>query len=118
MAVLHTQSAWLIKPLLTIAAGLLAAACASEVPKSSTSEVGERARVAAANMQDAMVIDCQLPGRLMMLGGGRQYLTSGSLTRLTAIDCRTRGGEYEVGDLSGRHIVAETLAAGRGAGQS
>jgi chromosome segregation ATPase len=30
----------------------------------------------------------------------RNYLTPGVLTRLAAIDCRTRGGEYTVGDLA------------------
>ena len=67
---------------------------------SKTAETIERSRIAAANMQDAIVVDCQLPGRLIQLGGMRQYLSPGSLQRLTAIDCRTRGGEYTLGDLS------------------
>jgi len=94
----------LAKALLTLASGLLVIGCASEVPKAADSEIGERARVAAANMQDAIVVDCQLPGRLMMLGGNRQYLTSGALQRLTAIDCRTRGGEYVLSDLAGGNL--------------
>ena len=101
MITLHALHAKLTKSCLALASGMLVVACATEVPRGSTSEVSARARVAAANMQDAIVVDCQLPGRLMMLGGGRQYLTAGPLTRLSAIDCRTRGGEYEVGDLSG-----------------
>ena len=101
MASLNTLLAKLTKPLLTVASGMLVIGCATPIPKGGDSEIGERARVAAANMQDAMVVDCQLPGRLMMLGGGRQYMTPGALTRLSAIDCRTRGGEYEVGNLAG-----------------
>jgi len=101
MASLNTLLAKLTKPILTIASGMLVIGCATPIPKGGESEIGERARVAAANMQDAMVVDCQLPGRLMMLGGGRQYMTPGALTRLSAIDCRTRGGEYEVGNLAG-----------------
>jgi hypothetical protein len=66
----------------------------------ASQETAERVMIAAASMQDALVIDCQLPGRLMQLGGMRTYLTPGRLLRLSAIDCKTRGGEYTVGDLS------------------
>lgn len=75
--------------------------CAAQSPVNTSQETQERARIAASNMQDAIVIDCQLPGKLMVLGGQRQYLSPGKLQRLTAIDCRTRGGEYTLGDLSG-----------------
>jgi len=64
-------------------------------------EIAARAQIAAATLQDAVVVDCQLPGRLQQLGGMRTYMTPGVLTRLPAIDCRTRGGEYTVGDLAG-----------------
>jgi hypothetical protein len=57
-------------------------------------------RIAAANMEDAVVVDCQLPGKLRRLGGTRTYLTPGRLYRTSAIVCRTRGGEYTLGDLS------------------
>jgi hypothetical protein len=63
-------------------------------------EIAARAQIAAATLQDAVVVDCQLPGRLQQLGGMRTYMTPGVLTRLPAIDCRTRGGEYTVGDLA------------------
>jgi len=63
-------------------------------------ETEERIRIAAANMEDAIVVDCQLPGRLRRLGGTRTYLTPGRLIRTSAIACRTRGGEYTLGDLS------------------
>jgi predicted nucleic acid-binding Zn-ribbon protein len=51
-------------------------------------------------MEDAAVVDCLLPGKLIQQGGARTYLTPGRLTRLTAIDCRSRGGEYTLGNLA------------------
>jgi len=89
------------KPMALLATSLLVFGCASQSPINTSQETQERVRIAASNMQDAIVIDCQLPGKLLMLGGQRQYLTPGQLQRLTAIDCRTRGGEYSLGDLSG-----------------
>jgi hypothetical protein len=65
-----------------------------------TPEVKERSRIAAANFEDAIVVDCQLPGKLQKLGGTRTYMTPGVLVRLSAVDCRARGGEYTIGDLS------------------
>jgi predicted nucleic acid-binding Zn-ribbon protein len=64
-------------------------------------ETEQRIAIAAANMQDAVVVDCQLPGKLRKLGGTRTYLTPGRVTRTAAIVCRTRGGEYTLGDLAG-----------------
>jgi Caspase domain/Sel1 repeat len=64
-----------------------------------TKEVQERSRIAAANLEDAIVVDCQLPGKLQKLGGTRTYMTPGVLVRLSAVDCRARGGEYTIGDL-------------------
>jgi hypothetical protein len=63
-------------------------------------ETDERIFIAAANMEDAVVVDCQLPGKLRKLGGTRTYLTPGRVTRASAVECRTRGGEYTLGDLS------------------
>ena len=63
-------------------------------------ETEERIRIAAANMEDAVIVDCQLPGKLRRLGGTRTYLTPGRLIRTSAIVCRTRGGEYTLGDLA------------------
>ncbi|HKS54623.1 MAG TPA: caspase family protein, partial [Steroidobacteraceae bacterium] len=63
-------------------------------------EVEIRSRIAAASLEDAIVVDCQLPGTLQKLGGMRTYLTPGKLLRLSAVDCRSRGGEYTMGDLS------------------
>ena len=79
-----------------------AAVCAGAVQGAARdpTEIAQRAQIAAATLADAVVVDCQLPGRLQQLGGMRTYLTPGALVRLSAIDCRTRGGEYTVGDLS------------------
>jgi len=63
-------------------------------------EVDARSRIAAASLEDAIVVDCQLPGKLQKLGGQRTYMTPGVLRRLSAVDCRARGGEYTLGDLS------------------
>ena len=63
-------------------------------------EVEERSRIAAGSLEDAIVVDCQLPGKLQKLGGQRTYMTPGTLRRLSAVDCRARGGEYTLGDLS------------------
>ncbi len=71
--------------------------CASAQDRDETEE---RIHIAAANMQDAIVVDCQLPGKLRKLGGTRTYLTPGRLIRASAIVCRTRGGEYTLGDLA------------------
>jgi hypothetical protein len=78
---------------LVLASGALSA-------RSSPAETEERTRIAAANLEDAIVVDCQLPGKLRKLGGTRTYLTPGALVRLSAVDCRARGGEYTIGDLS------------------
>lgn len=75
----------------------LVVVCASA---QESEETGERIRIAASNMEDAIVVDCQLPGKLRRLGGTRTYLTPGRLTRTSAIACRTRGGEYTLGDLA------------------
>jgi hypothetical protein len=79
-----------------------ATACtfALQAAPKETAETAARAQIAASTLADAVVVDCQLPGRLVALGGMRNYLTPGVLTRLAAIDCRTRGGEYTVGDLA------------------
>jgi hypothetical protein len=79
-------------------AALFASAVQSGVQNSA--ETATRVQIAAATFEDTIVVDCQLPGRLQQLGGMRTYLTPGVLMRLPAIDCRTRGGEYTVGDLA------------------
>ena len=82
------------------AAVIMASALGTAAAK-ETAEINLRVQIAAATLEDAVVVDCQLPGRLQQLGGMRTYLTPGVLTRLSAIECRTRGGEYTVGDLAG-----------------
>ena len=80
----------------TASFGLVIAAGAAE----RDDETERREAIAAANMQDAVVVDCQLPGKLRKLGGTRTYLTPGRLIRTSAITCRSRGGEYTLGDLA------------------
>ena len=84
---------------LAVWAGTACALAVQAAPKESA-EMAARAQIAASTLADAVVVDCQLPGRLVALGGMRNYLTPGVLSRLAAIDCRTRGGEYTVGDLA------------------
>lgn len=85
---------------LALGVGTLVVASGAPLAAAKNSETEERSRVAAANLEDAIVVDCQLPGKLQKLGGMRSYLTPGRLARLSAVDCRARGGEYTIGDLS------------------
>ncbi len=82
--------------LVALGVGLVFACASSQI----RDETAERIHIAAANMQDAIVVDCQLPGKLRKLGGTRTYLTPGRLIRTSAVVCRTRGGEYTLGDLA------------------
>jgi len=86
--------------LVLLSCGLSTTTLLSAQTARNEQETAERVNIAAANVEDAAVIDCQLPGKLQKLGGTRTYLTPGRLTRLPAIDCRVRGGEYTLGDLS------------------
>lgn len=90
----------MLKPVLLVASCGMGFSSASSGAGPSA-EVQARAQIAATSLSDAVVIDCQLPGRLIQLGGTRNYLTPGTLQRLSAIECRTRGGQYTVGDLAG-----------------
>lgn len=74
--------------------------CAAQEPSEVSDETERRTEIAATNMEDAVVVDCQLPGKIMKLGGTRTYLTPGQLIRTAAISCRSRGGEYTLGDLA------------------
>src|SRR5450631_3532210 len=75
-----------------------AAAPRTDVNKSN--ETAARVQIAATSLEDTVVVDCQLPGRLQKLGGQQAYLTPGRLVRASSLECRTRGGEYTLGDLS------------------
>jgi len=89
-----------MKPVLLVISCSVGFSCASSAATPSA-ETQTRVQIAAASLSDAVVIDCQLPGRLIQLGGTRNYLTPGTLQRLSAVECRTRGGQYTVGDLAG-----------------
>src|SRR6185436_12634686 len=86
-----------------IGGALLSVACAQQPQRAeapAASETAVRMKLAAAKMEDAVVVDCQLPGALRKLGGTRTYLTPGKLVRLPAVDCRSIGGDYVLADLS------------------
>lgn len=95
---MSTQTQFL-KPIYAALGCMLTVACAP-TPVKQNAEIAERSAIAAASLEDAIVVDCQLPGKLQKLGGQRNYLTPGVLSRLSAVDCRARGGEYTLGDLA------------------
>lgn len=96
-----TSSSMLSRLACLIGGAVLVVACAEQPQQvAQSTETAARVKVAAANMADAVVVDCQLPGSLKKLGGARTYLTPGKLVRLPAVDCRSSGGEYTVADLS------------------
>lgn len=88
------------RPFWTVTVSALVFCGGATLANPPTAETQERSRIAAANLEDAIVVDCQLPGKLQKLGGIRTYMTPGVLVRLSAVDCRARGGEYTIGDLS------------------
>ena len=98
--------------MVALSCGLVVACASAEV----RDETAERTRIAAANMEDAIVVDCQLPRKLRKLGGTRTYLTPGRLIRASAIVCRTRGGEYTLGDLASGTLSLQRwmIPAGKG----
>jgi hypothetical protein len=83
-----------------LSACIIALIQAAGAATQNSRETEIRSRIAAASLEDAIVVDCQLPGTLQKLGGMRTYLTPGALVRLAAVDCKSRGGEYTLGDLS------------------
>ena len=85
-------------------AALVVLAGCAESPVNQTAETQERIQVAAATMEDATIVDCELPGTMKKLGGSMTYLTPGRLLRLTAVECQVRGGEFEIADLGGGTI--------------
>lgn len=97
---MKTFAARVGRSFLAIGLGTLVVIGGAPLARTTNSEVKERSRIAAANLEDAVVVDCQLPGKLQKLGGMRSYLTPGRLVRLSAVDCRARGGEYTIGDLA------------------
>lgn len=113
MKIITAESTLLTRCLMVALGCGLVVVCASARDRDETSE---RIRIAAANMEDAIVVDCQLPGKLRKLGGTRTYLTPGRLIRASAIVCRTRGGEYTLGDLASGTLSLQRwmIPAGKG----
>jgi TPR repeat protein len=68
---------------------LSAVACAPVPTQQEIASATEGRQDAA----DLYVVDCLLPGQVRRLGN-MTYLTPRRPTRTTAVDCRTRGGEY------------------------
>src|SRR3974390_2280270 len=83
-----------IAGVLLAAAALPAANAGSDSAEVATSAQSTAAALKSTPFAVTSGVDCQLPGKLQALGGMRIYLTPGVLTRLPAIDCRTRGGQY------------------------
>ncbi len=55
----------------------------------------------AAGADDFLIVHCLLPGQLRQLGRRTTYVSARRPMRTTALDCRTRGGEYVRRDLAG-----------------
>ncbi|MCC5869664.1 MAG: sel1 repeat family protein, partial [Gammaproteobacteria bacterium] len=56
------------------------------------------AAAAPVDADDLLIVDCALPGQIRQLGRATTYVAPRRPERTTALDCRTRGGEYVVGD--------------------
>jgi uncharacterized protein len=65
------------------------------------------APAASADPNDLLIVDCALPGQIRQLGRATTYVAPRVPERTTALDCRTRGGEYVVHD---RASLATSLA--------
>jgi hypothetical protein len=104
MRAMTARTASLVRTLRLFGVCVIAAGCANQsTPRSdvnATAETAARVQIAATSLEDTVVVDCELPGKLLQLGGKLTYLTPGRLLRATTLDCRTRGGQYTLGDLS------------------
>lgn len=49
---------------------------------------------AIKNIEDALIVDCLLPGQIRRLGTQANYLTARRPVKTSTLDCRIRGGEY------------------------
>lgn len=47
-----------------------------------------------SSADDFLIVDCLLPGQLRQLGRKTTYVSARQPKRVTALECRTRGGEY------------------------
>jgi hypothetical protein len=57
-------------------------------------ETPGQAALAPRNVEDYIVVDCLLPGRIKKLGRKVVYVTPRRPIKTTAFDCEIRGGEY------------------------
>lgn len=65
--------------------------------KSSGVESGLLA-AATRNVDEFMIVDCQLPGQIRQLGTMVTYVSRRPVEKTSARECQIRGGEYVVGD--------------------
>jgi hypothetical protein len=72
-------------------------------PGQQTAETEERIKVAAASFDEAAMVDCLMAGTMKRVGG-MTYLTPGRLMRTSAVECRVRGGEYDIANLASGEI--------------
>lgn len=82
-----------------VAAGLLAAACAS--PEVRRADASSPEMEGVREVADLHVVDCLLPGEVRRMGKAT-YLSPRRPVRTTARDCRLRGGEYTAYDRASR----------------
>jgi hypothetical protein len=91
--------------LITIAAG-----CASP-PQATGSgrESDDQGPISAQNINDYVLVDCWLPGRVHQLGTRLTYLGPRRLIKTTKSDCGIRGGEFILFDRSDYSTALATL---------
>jgi uncharacterized coiled-coil protein SlyX len=67
-------------------------------PVGSVAHAAEQVQQAAANVDEFLVVDCLLPGKIRRLGSQMTFLTARQAIKTTARDCEIRGGEYTAYD--------------------
>ncbi len=68
-----------------------------------------------ARPADQGLVDCRMPPQIRSLGRNMTYLAAGRQVRISAADCKIRGGSYDgrgPGSKAG-HTLASGMAAGR-----
>jgi len=80
--IVFTKLGWLS---LSVALGVVA--CASDITMIDTHGTEEDA-------DKLLIVDCLLPGKIKRLGAGATFVTPRRPTKIAALDCESRGGEY------------------------
>ena len=76
-----------------VATGMLLGSLAVEADGSHSTTLGAADRE-EVTVEDLLVVDCLLPGKVRRLGRKQRFIAPRRGLRTTAIDCRIRGGEY------------------------